>query len=361
MDDQHHAAPLLQAQTGQLLSDFLLGESPRGEQRGRGRGRRPDFRIPQARVLDGGERLQIIDTLIAVIGGVYCHLPQKRAAYALDPVQALQLLRAQVAMLSEGEFHLALTSIISGLRDAHTRYSGPGAKQGAVAALPFLVEQYGPYDAPTFVVSKVSAPELIKDARFKSGVILESWNSIPFARAVDLHADRETGGRPDARRARALESLTFRALECGPPPDEMAVDIAYRASPRGTLRETRIPWRVVLPERAQTNHQPSSRASRYIAADPAAEAVRRTKKLMFSGNVWEADRGGVAVARDEKWIKTRFQDVLAARIVRNNSSGELGYLRIWSFDVEDDDAFIAEVMRLLDILPDNGLILDLRG
>ena len=110
-------------------------------------------------------------------------------------------------------------------------------------------------------------------------MILESWNSIPFARAVDLHADRETGGRPDARRARALESLTFRALECGPPPDEMAVDIAYRASPRGTLRETRIPWRVVQPERAQINHQPSSRASRYIAADPAAEAVRRTKKL----------------------------------------------------------------------------------
>jgi len=105
-------------------------------------------------VLDGGERLQIIDTLIAVIGGVYCHLPQKRAAYALDPVQALQLLRTQVAALSEGEFHLALTSIISGLRDAHTRYSGPAAKQGTVAALPFLVEQYGPYDAPIFVVSK---------------------------------------------------------------------------------------------------------------------------------------------------------------------------------------------------------------
>ncbi|PTQ79644.1 peptidase S41-like protein [Nitrosospira multiformis] len=368
MDDQHAAASLLQAQTGQLLSDFLLGESPGGEprrrERGGGRGRRPDFRIPKAQVLDGGERLQIIDTLIAVIGGVYCHLPQKRAAYALDPVQALQLLRAQVVALSEGEFHLALTSIISGLRDAHTRYSGPAAKQGAVAALPFLVEQYGPYDAPTFVVSKVSAPELIKDARFKSGVILESWNSIPFARAVDLHADRETGGRPDARRARALESLTFRALECGPPPDEMAVDIAYRAPPRGTLRETRIPWRVVQPERAQINHQPGSRASRYIAADPAAEAVRRTKKLMFSGNVWEADRSGTAIAHDEKrvkWIRTRFQDALAARIVKNSSSGDLGYLRIWSFDVEDDDAFIAEVMRLLDILPDNGLILDLRG
>lgn len=359
MIDQDLNVTLLQAQTGQLLSEFLLGESPSG--RRAKRGARPDFRILRARVLDGGERLQIIDTLIAVIGGIYCHLPQKRAAYALDPVQALQLLRAHVAALSEGEFHLALTSIVSGLRDAHTRYSGPGAKQGAVAALPFLVEQYGPYDNPIFVVSKVSAPELIGDAKFTSGVILDSWNSIPFARAVDLHADRETGGRPDARRARALESLTFRALECGPPPDEMMVDIGYRIPPQSTLREVRIPWRVVQPDRAQTSHQPGSRASRYIAADPAAEAVRRTKKLMFSGSVWQADRSGTPVARGERWIETRFQDALAVRVVKNGSSGNLGYLRIWSFDVNDDDAFIAEVIRLLDLLPDNGLILDLRG
>jgi C-terminal processing protease CtpA/Prc len=41
--------------------------------------------------------------------------------------------------------------------------------------------------------------------------------------------------------------------------------------------------------------------------------------------------------------------------------GELGYLRIWSFDVADDDAFVAEVARLLDQLPQRGLIVDLRS
>jgi hypothetical protein len=55
------------------------------------------------------------------------------------------------------------------------------------------------------------------------------------------------------------------------------------------------------------------------------------------------------------------QDVLAARKVRHRTLGDLGYLRIWSFDVGDDDAFIAEVVRLLDQLPGTGLILDLRG
>ncbi|MGH8761958.1 MAG: S41 family peptidase [Nitrosospira sp.] len=358
---------LLEAQTGQLLSEFLLGVPPpqrrtkRDGTKGAARGG-VGTQIERARVLDGGERLRIIDALMTVIGGAYCHLIQKRAAYALDPVQALQLLRSRVAALSEGEFHLALTSIVAGLRDAHTRYTGPKAGQGAVATLPFLVEQYGPHDLPTFVVSKVSAPELIRDSRFVAGVVLESWNSIPFARAVDLYSDRETGGRPDARRARALESLTFRALECGPPPDEMLVDIGYRTSTRSALREVRIPWRVVHPAKAETSQRPGSRASRYIAANPAAEVVRRGKKLMFSGSVWQAERRGVVtVARDEGWIKTRFQDALAARVIKNKIPGDLGYLRIWSFDVDDDDAFIAEVIRLLDLLPETGLILDLRG
>ncbi|MEO9062661.1 MAG: hypothetical protein ABI270_11560 [Nitrosospira sp.] len=77
-------ALLLNAQTGQLLSEFLFGvPSP---------GRRTKISAPaipqpgKAERLDGGQRLQIIDALIAVIGGAYCHLVQKRAAYALDPV-----------------------------------------------------------------------------------------------------------------------------------------------------------------------------------------------------------------------------------------------------------------------------------
>jgi hypothetical protein len=58
-----------------------------------------------------------------------------------------------------------------------------------------------------------------------------------------------------------------------------------------------------------------------------------------------------------EWIQTPLQDVLAAKTVRR----KVGYLRIWSFDVNDDDAFIAEMIRLLRALPQEGLIVDLRG
>ena len=313
-------------------------------------------------VLDGGQRIEVVDALMNVLGGAYCHLPQKRAGYAVDPVQALQLLRRRCVHLTDGEFHLAITGLVTSLRDAHTRYRGPAALRDHVAVLPFLIEHYGPEAQRTFVVSKVAEGAGIRKRSFKKGVRLRYWNGIPFSRAVDLYADRETGGRPDARSARALESFTFRALDYGPPPDEEWVIIGYRTKD-GVDDEVRIPWRLVTPGRAGTAVQPGSGAGLKVAADPAAEAVRRAKKLMFSPELWQADQAGRpgAAGAAGGWLPTEFQDTLAARTVPTTRHGELGYLRLWSFDVEDHEAFVAETIRLVRQLPQRGLIIDLRG
>src|SRR4029450_10664804 len=168
--------------------------------------------------LDGGERLQILDALITSIAGTYAHLPAKRAAYASDPVQALTLLRRRAADLSDTEFNRAVSTIITGLRDAHTRYIGPSTLRDQVPVLPFLVEQYGLEPRPRYLVSKINT-DVIDDPDFQPGVELQSWNGAPFARAVEDNPDFETGRRADSRRARGLEWLTFRALDSGPPPE----------------------------------------------------------------------------------------------------------------------------------------------
>ncbi|OUL99779.1 S41 family peptidase [Variovorax sp. JS1663] len=317
---------------------------------------------PSDEELDAAERELVIDALLTAIGGAYCHLLQKRAGYANDPVQALQLLRTHAADMSDTEFHMILTGIIVDLRDAHTIYSGPRPLAGAVARLPFLVEQYGSADAPAFLVTKVAQTKLIKDPKFKPGVRLETWGGMPFGRAVAIHADRETGGRPDARLARALESLTFRSLQYGPPPDEMWVDIGFREAERKPLREVRIPWSFVRPGRASTGVQRGAHAALRLAVSPAAEQVRRAKKLMFSGKQWQAENQRQALARDPGWLETRFPDALSARKVAAKAPlGEIGYVRIWTFDVEDHLAFVDEVARLVEQLPDTGLIIDVRG
>jgi hypothetical protein len=312
----------------------------------------------QSRVgkLTWGERLDNLDAWVQVLDGAYAHLPLKRALYGFDPIRALEHLRGQVADLTDVQFHRELTSLVNRLRDAHTQYSGPHTLAGGVAVLPFLVESYGPPQKCRYVVSKISDRQLIEDSHFKAGVSLKWWSGVPFDRAVDLHADNETGGRPDARRARALESLTFRALEYGPPPDEHWVSIGYTDLDK-TERELRLPWRVVFP-----SHSPKAGGGGAIrrrrGINLAAEAVRRAKKLLFNAGLWQkeqtvAERAGTtSVAED-------YSDFLTARVVPTRH-GKFGYLRIWSFDVDDDQGFIQAAIDLIDNLPDRGLIIDLR-
>jgi hypothetical protein len=332
------------------------------------------------------DRLRVIDTLGPLFEGVYCHLPQKRAGYAADPVQALRLLRRQCVEMTDGEFHLAVTGIVTGLRDAHTRYVGPSGLQGKVAVLPFLVESHGPEEAPRYIVSKVAKTADLDIPEFAAGVELVSWNFVPISRAVDVYASQETGGRRDARRARALETLTFRSLDYGPPPDEHKVIIEFRVG--RALHEVRIPWRVVgIPAATlATDSQVAFKAT----WNPAAESVRKAKTLMFAPAVWDAHRRttlgrndsrrdrprrrssvsedagrpAIAVAAPGEDVATSLPNVVSARTIETTLDGKrvrIGYLRIWSFDVNDHEEFVTEVRRLLQQLPEDRLIVDLRA
>lgn len=304
--------------------------------------------------LSWGERLSVLDAWVQVLDGAYAHLPLKRALYGYDPIRAIEHLRQQVPALNDLQFHRELTTLINRLRDAHTQYNGPKTLENVVASLPFLVEVYGPADTPQYVVSKVNSKE-VDDPNFAPGLSLEWWNGIPFDRAVDLHAESETGGRPDARRARALESLTFRALGYGAPPNEHWVVIGYRDRSNQS-REIRLDWQVVDPDRAPTASRAGAMRTRR-AINPAAEAVRRAKKFMFNPELWKAERGSARERRARASGATGYEDFLTARAV---ADGKFGYLRIWSFDVDDDQGFLDAAIKLLDTLPDRGLIIDLR-
>lgn len=319
-------------------------------------------------------QLAVVDRFTELLEGLYAHLPLKRSMYAIDPVQRLRLLRQRCSSetpLDPIDFHVEMTEIVTGLRDAHTRYVGPSELEGRVAMLPFLVEAYGPPDAPHYIVSKLASDEAVTGSQrlFREGVEIVTWNGVPMDRAVDRHADDETGGRPDSRRARALESMTLRALQFGPPPDELWVDIGFLDDDLDEHTK-RMNWRVVSPRQATTSAQGSGGAvGRRFAVDPAAEAHRRAKKLLFKPELWFDDltahraRPSLATVRDGQWIPTTMQDALSAKVwpEEGRRGPRLGYLRLWSFDVADDDAYVAEVIRLLGLLPDRGLIIDLRS
>jgi hypothetical protein len=66
---------------------------------------------------------------------------------------------------------------------------------------------------------------------------------------------------------------------------------------------------------------------------------------VFAGTVWLGDDGMVTAVTRGRTVPTR--------------RGELGYLRILSFDVDDHEAFVTEVDRVLKELPADRIIIDL--
>ena len=369
-----------QARHGQLLGDWYparatdrarpAGGAPSAAPPSAATGarRRPVRRRTKVPALDLIERELVVDTFATLVEGLYAHLPLKRARYATDPLQRLRILRQRLGQLDDLAFHYELAAVITELRDAHTRYIGPASLEGKAAMLPFLVESFGETVRQRYVVSKVADdPELVPDPSFEPGVELRWWNAVPIDVAVDRQADQETGGRPDSRRARALESLTLRALQFAPPPAEHWVIVGY-VDRDGVEREARFDWRVVSPRRARTAGRPSGPGGLAYAIDSAAEVARRVKKLLFAPTAWFEDtrpqpqatrrraaalRSAGAAADPDDWLPTDFQDTVAARAVRT-PSGRFGYLRLWSFDVTDDVAYVEEVARLLRLLPAAG-------
>jgi hypothetical protein len=333
---------------------------------------------PATPPLRADQRKAIIDSLIGMIEGMYCHLPQKRARYGLDPVQRLRLLgqRAADRDLGDTEFHDTVTRVFIDLRDAHTRYIAPGATNRA-ATLPLLIERYRRDHEPVYVVSKVkpTGPEqqrAFTRVGFKPGVTVTHWNAIPMEQAVLDYADLETAGRADARVARALESLTIRPLRYVPLPEEDWVTISFTTA-RGAEREIRLEWAYLdLDE-----EPPSAAVSEALrrAYNPTAASAQDVKKMLFATRVWErevaeaegrVEPGDVETSaadqeREGDWITGAFASSVAARTIRGDDNRRYGHLRIHNFQVRDDQRFIEEVAELVGRMPARGLVIDLRS
>src|SRR5215472_42774 len=63
--------------------------------------------------LTWGERFDVLDAWVALLDGIYAHLPLKRALYGFEPIAAIEHLRQQVPQLNDLQFHRELTMLIN--------------------------------------------------------------------------------------------------------------------------------------------------------------------------------------------------------------------------------------------------------
>ena len=321
--------------------------------------------------LTNAERRTILGQALTLIDDVYVHLPLKRAMYAVDPVQRLKLLRRRLSTISERQFHNEMIDIFKGLRDLHTNYILPAPYNQHTAFLPFLMEEF--YDADQgrhYIVSRLIAGFQHDD--FVPGVEITHWSGVPVDQAVAINADREAGGNEAARHVRGLDDMTVRPMAMSLPPAAEWVVVGFRSG--GQDHEIRLPWRVFRPDPIAEGDAADAELGEgipvAIGLDLNTELTNRARKALFVKDavglsVEAADlraKGADAENKLEAFMgaNSLFPDTFQFKKI-DTGQGQVGYLRIRTFGEPGPQAFIAEVIRILELLPQRGLIIDVRS
>jgi hypothetical protein len=301
----------------------------------------------------------------------YVHLTFKQAMHAVSPLQRLRLLRHRLEEIRlemlppEIEFHNEMTRVFNSLRDLHTTYRLPYPFRDKIAWLPFIVEVFWEGDHRRYLVSKVlghPGPD-----SFEEGVEILYWNWTPIERVVIQNAERQAGSNQAARLARGLNSLTIRPLSQGLPPDEERVTLQYRDR-QGNIQEWTQEWLVFEPGRGvnSINPEEANLLATAIGVDPHTDEIQEAKRVLYAGGVTimeeqAAEEGQHSLIENVKGgLETFLPTVFRAREI-TTSHGPIGYIRIFTFNVSDDESFVAEFIRLAQALPQQGLIIDVRG
>lgn len=317
------------------------------------------------------DRLRLLDQSILLLEMNYVHLPLKRAMHAINPIRRLKLLRFRLEeqkeseMESERQFHKRMLEIFASLRDLHTHYQLPAPFQNQMAFLPFLIEQYFVPNRKNqwvekFMVSRIArkfvrssqnaAPEVVA---FQPGVEVLAWNGVPIRRAVEINGESQAGSNPEARFARGLDSLTTRPLDLSLPPDESWVSITYRSKKGKILTLDKQKW-MVDAVHARPLATKTTRRKR-AAIDLKKTKINQIKRQLYHRKHW------VLGPRDVR-VRKEFADMFYAQVKRIGGR-DLGYVRLFSFDPDDPDEFVAEFKRVITSkgFPQQGLIIDARG
>jgi len=311
-----------------------------------------------------------VEQALVLIEGNYVHLPLKESMHGVDPVQKLRLIQHRIAqastatMGSEYEFHRDMLEVFNSVRDLHTNYLLPAPFASTVAFMPFDIEEYFDQGEPHYLASNFV--QGFNHEHFEPGVEITHWSGVPIRRAIEVIARRHAGSNPSARHARGVQGLTIRPLRLTLPPDELWVEIGY-IDLDGVGHEMRQEWLVTpeLPDDDAVDTDSINVQAACMGIDLNADIVRRTRKLLFApGVVAQERRTRRKVSRRKaaagESVPSTMPGIFSARSVET-TAGEFGHVRIFTFNVDDPDAFVDEFIRLAGLLPGEGLIVDVRG
>jgi len=323
------------------------------------------------------ERKKIVEQALVLMRENFVHLPLKKAMHGVDPLQKLRLIQHRLedtteeTMSDEFQFHRKMIDVFTSVRDLHTNYLLPAPFANKIAFLPFDIEEcFDEEGQPKYIASHFV--QGFSHEHFQRGVTITTWNAVPIARAIEVCANQHAGSNAAARHVQGIDGLTIRAMQRSLPPDAQWVIIGY-IDLNGTERELKQPW-IVTQLMQSVNGVDANTVSLNAAclgSDLEADLIQQARKMLFAPAVIEKESSEENCIQSpqsaenakqtlRQTIETTMEGVFKAKSV-STPTGEFGYIRIFTFGVDDPDAFIDEFVRLIEQLPQHGLIVDVRS
>jgi hypothetical protein len=321
-------------------------------------------------------------------------------------------------------FHEEMLRIFKSLGDAHTAYRLPPPHKFAIAFLPFVINAFeAPDGTRRYVVSHVlkEGERPFKSIHFVKGVEITAWNGIPIEDAVRAATDLVEGSNAPNDFLVALQFMTVRWLGASFGPEAPWVIVGYKDG-KGVERESKFYWltlelprsrQIVVPPQAfaavfepfpsvqgreRSVHLASAsvhigRKALFVTETPqeerldALEQIGREFMRKFYGYFGRAEMN--EFTRQQPMLRRRrkqpdehptllplflvAREHTLAQVIQNAGSAvskkvkaaselRFGYIGIRAFPPSGfaREVFTYELRRLLNLMPDGGLILDIR-
>ncbi len=328
----------------------------------------PTF-LASAGSLSLSQRKLLVEQALILIKDNFVHLPLKESMHAVDPVQKLRLIQHRLdhsnssTMGSEFQFHRDMIEVFTSVRDLHTNYLLPAPFSDKIAFLPFDIEEYSKGGNAHYIATHIMPG--FSHAHFKEGVEITKLNAVPISRAIKISSMQHAGSNAAAQHARGVDGLTLRALRRSLPPNALWVIIGY-TDLSGVEREMKQDWVISpsLPNLAGVDADSISIEAASLGIDIDADIRQRARMMLFAPNAItgskKSGRISTKAAIAGQSVTSILPDVFQAKSV-TTPSGEYAYIRIFTFNVNDPEVFVDEFVRLAELLPEQGLIIDVRG
>lgn len=265
------------------------------------------------------------------------------------------------------QFHTRMTNIYASMNDFHTAYRRPTPLLNAIVAINAeFAEYYVPGDVlengklrRRYTLKRSIFPTSYSDDTFVPGVEILTYNGRSIDEAALRLGRQGYAANFAARLVRGLASLTTRGLDSENLPTETVVRVGFRNAAQ-EHRVIVLPWVYYLFSPPPPPDVDAGEGGELEGGElEEGEMRRKLHEMPIQPPGWlPSTATRLSNMSTEVPVGEEFRGLLSADIIQT-SNGPVGRMVIKSFSIANTTAIRLEYERVLRLMPDTGLILDL--